>query len=286
MLYGVLRLATYRKFRAFNETYIRTQAQENTNFIETARAIQSIKLFNRETDRESQWFNLHADTVNAGIRRGRASIHFATMNRAIFGIENIVTIYLAAMLALNNELTVGMIFAFMAYKMSFTEKAATLVEKVLDFRLLDLHLERIADIALSPLEPGHDRPLVQAAPLRGEIELRNVCFRYAETERFVLENINLKVSPASFVTVMGPSGGGKTTLLKIMLGLLEPTSGEVLVDGIPLQTTGVRMYREQVAAVMQEDQLLYSVYARTRKTEALNFSISAALSDSDFRVLA
>jgi ATP-binding cassette subfamily B protein RaxB len=255
-LYLILRIATYRKFRNLNEASIRAQAQENTNFIESARAIQSIKLFNRESDRESQWLNLHADTVNASICKGRTSITFLTMNRAIFGIENIVTVYLAAMLALGNELTIGMIFAFMAYKMSFTEKAATLVEKALDFRLLDLHLDRISDIALNPLEPSHDRAVHPAAPIRGELELRNVCFRYAETERFVLENINLKVQAGSFVNVMGPSGGGKTTLLKIMLGLLEPTSGEILVDGIPLQTIGVRVYREQIAAVMQEDQLL------------------------------
>jgi ATP-binding cassette subfamily B protein RaxB len=83
-----------------------------------------------------------------------------------------------------------------------------------------------------------------------------VSFRYAETERFVLENINLRVEAGSCVTVMGASGGGKTTLIKIMLGLLEPTSGEVLIDGIPLSTIGVRVYREQVAAVMQDDQLL------------------------------
>jgi ATP-binding cassette subfamily B protein RaxB len=255
MLYLVLRLATYRKFRTMNETSIRALAQENTNFIESARAIQSIKLFNRETDRESQWFNLHADTVNASIRTGRASIQFGTMNRAIFGFENIVTVYLATMLALSNELSIGMIFAFMAYKLSFTDKAATLVERILDFRLLDLHLERISDIALSPLETGHDRPLTHTMSIRGDIELRNVSFRYAETERFVLENINLKVRAESFVTIMGPSGGGKTTLLKIMLGLLEPTSGEVLIDGIPLQTIGVRVYRDQIAAVMQEDQL-------------------------------
>jgi ATP-binding cassette, subfamily B, bacterial CvaB/MchF/RaxB len=144
----------------------------------------------------------------------------------------------------------------MAYKMSFTDKASALVEKLLDFRLLDLHLDRISDIALNPLEPGHYHPVVHAVAIQGELELRNVCFRYAETERFVLENVNLKVRAESFVTVMGPSGGGKTTLLKIMLGLLEPTSGEVLVDGIPLQTIGARVYREQVAAVMQDDQLL------------------------------
>jgi ATP-binding cassette, subfamily B, bacterial CvaB/MchF/RaxB len=256
LLYVLLRLLTYQRFRTLNELCIRAQAQENSNFIETARAVQSIKLFNRESDREGQWFNLHADTVNASIRKGSASIQFVTMNRAIFGLENIVTVYLAAMLAIENELTIGMIFAFMAYKMSFTDKATTLVEKLLDFRLLDLHLERISDIALNPLEPGHDYPLAAALNFMGAIELRNVSFRYAETERFVLEKIDLKIEPGRFVTIMGPSGGGKTTLLKIMLGLLEPTTGEVLVDGIPMRSIGARAYRERVGAVMQEDQLL------------------------------
>jgi ATP-binding cassette subfamily B protein RaxB len=255
-LYVALRLALYRRFRDLSEATIQAQAQESSNFIESARAIQTIKLFNRESDREGQWLNRHADTVNSNVRLGRAEIQFKAMNSAIFGLENVVTVYLAAMLALGNSMTVGMIFAFMAYKMQFTGKASALVEKALEFRLLDLHLERLSDIALNPLERGHDRPLAYATPIRGEIELRNVCFRYAETERFVLENINLKVEAGSFVTIMGPSGGGKTTLMKIMLGLLEPTSGEVLIDGIPLQTIGARVYREQVAAVMQDDQLL------------------------------
>lgn len=255
-LYVILRLATYRRFRDLSETAIQAQAMESSNFIETARAIQSLKLFNREADREGQWLNRHGDYVNANVRLGRVQIQFTTINSAIFGLENIVTVYLAARLALDNAMTVGMLFAFMSYKSNFTAKASTLVEKALQFRLLDLHLERLADIALTPVERGHDRPLAYARPIQGGIELRNVCFRYAETERFILENICLTVRAGQFVTIMGPSGGGKTTLLKIMLGLLEPTSGEVLIDGVPLSTVGVRVYREQVAAVMQEDQLL------------------------------
>ena len=183
-------------------------------------------------------------------------IAFKTLNDLVFGLENILTVYLAARLALDNALTVGMVFAFLSYKRHFIDKAVLLVEKAIDLRLLGLHLERLSDIALAEPEAGHDRPLAYAREIRGGIELRNVSFRYAETERFVLEDVNLAIPPGRFVTITGPSGGGKTTLMKIMLGLLEPTGGEVLIDGVPLPVLGARAYREQVGAVMQEDQLL------------------------------
>jgi ATP-binding cassette subfamily B protein RaxB len=109
---------------------------------------------------------------------------------------------------------------------------------------------------MNPLEPGHDRPLAYAREIQGRLELRNVFFRYAEGEPFVLEDVSLVVEAGQFVTITGPSGGGKTTLMKIMLGLLVPTSGEVLIDGLPLSTVGIRAYREQTGAVMQEDHLL------------------------------
>jgi ATP-binding cassette subfamily B protein RaxB len=72
----------------------------------------------------------------------------------------------------------------------------------------------------------------------------------------VIENVNLIIEAGECVVIVGPSGSGKTTLMKIMLGLLEPSSGEVLIDDVPLSSIGVRAYREQIAAVMQEDALL------------------------------
>src|SRR5215216_2774333 len=256
VLYAAVRLALYRVLWRRTEATIQARAQENSTFIETVRAIQSLKLFNRESEREAQWLNRYSDVVGANVRLGRAKIAFTTINDAIFGLENILVVYLAAKLALGNALTVGMIFAFMSYKQHFEGKAIQLVEKALDFRILGLHLERLSDIALTPLERGHDQTLAYIRKIRGRIELRKISFRYAETEPLVLENINLTIEPGEFVTIMGPSGGGKTTLVKIMLGLLEPTTGEVLIDGVALSTIGVRGYREQIAAVMQEDQLL------------------------------
>jgi ATP-binding cassette, subfamily B, bacterial CvaB/MchF/RaxB len=256
LLYATLRLALYRVLWLRTEATIQASAQENSNFIESVRAVQSLKLFNRETEREGQWLNRYAEVASANVRLGRAKIAFSTINDLIFGLETIVTIYLAARLVLANQLTVGMVFAFMAYRQHFTDKSVALVEKALDFRILGLHLERLSDIALTPCERGYDQPLSYTRPILGGIELRNVFFRYAEAEPFVLEDINLTIEPGEFITIMGPSGGGKTTLVKVMVGLLEPTSGEVLIDGVPLSTVGARAFREQVAAVMQDDQLL------------------------------
>jgi ATP-binding cassette, subfamily B, bacterial CvaB/MchF/RaxB len=256
LLYATLRLALYRVLWLRTEATIQASAQENSNFIESVRAVQSLKLFNRETEREGQWLNRYAEVASANVRLGRAKIAFSTINDLIFGLETIITIYLAARLVLANQLTVGMVFAFMAYRQHFTDKSVALVEKALDFRILGLHLERLSDIALTPCERGHDQPLSYTRPILGRIDLRNVFFRYAEAEPFVLEDINLTIEPGEFITIMGPSGGGKTTLIKVMVGLLEPTSGEVLVDGVPLSTVGARAFREQVAAVMQDDQLL------------------------------
>src|SRR5438045_6693393 len=129
-------------------------------------------------------------------------------------------------------------------------KAVSLVETALDFRILELHLERLSDIALSAPEPGHDRPVGYARPIVGRIELRNVWFRYAESEPFVLEDVNLAIDAGCFVAISGPSGGGKTTLVKIMLGLLEPTGGEVLIDGIPSARGGRRPIAEKSARGM------------------------------------
>jgi ATP-binding cassette, subfamily B, bacterial CvaB/MchF/RaxB len=255
-LYLALRLAMFRMLRQRTEAAIQSKAQEHSTFIESMRAIQSLKLFNRESDRENQWLNRHAEFVNASVRLGRAQVTFKTANDTIFGLETIVIVYLAATLALAGQLTVGMIFAFMAYKRHFVDKTVLLVERLIEFLLLGLHLERLADIALNPVEKGHDRPLAAARPVTGQIALQGLGFRYAESEPCIFRNIDMTIEPGQFVTIVGPSGSGKTTLLKVMIGLLEPSEAEILIDGTPLASIGARSWREHVGAVMQDDQLL------------------------------
>jgi ATP-binding cassette subfamily B protein RaxB len=158
---------------------------------------------------------------------------------------------------MSGAFTIGMIFAFQAYKQQFLDAATRLVDQAINYKLLDVHLNRIADIALAPPEQQGEARSESAAPIRGEIELRNVGFRYGEGEAEVLRGATLKVAAGEMVALVGPSGGGKTTLMKIMMGLMEPSYGQVLIDGRPLGSLGLENWRRRIGSVAQDD-LLYA----------------------------
>jgi ATP-binding cassette, subfamily B, bacterial CvaB/MchF/RaxB len=120
--------------------------------METVRGILPIKLFGREMDRQRLWQNRFAESINAGVKLGRLRVVYTSANGLLFGIENVLIVYLAARMVLEGNFTVGMIFAFMAYKRHFISNATALVEKAIEFRMLGLHLERIADIATTDPE--------------------------------------------------------------------------------------------------------------------------------------
>jgi ATP-binding cassette subfamily B protein RaxB len=256
VLYALLRFALYRALRQRQEDMIEATAREQTTFIETARAIQSIKIFGREADREALWQNRHADAISRGIRQGRFTIGFKTANDLIYGIENVLVIYLGARAIMANELTIGMLYAFMAYKEQFLGKATNLIETGIQYRMLDLHLDRLSDIALAEREQDRHGESLVTRQVAGAVALEGVSFRYADTEPKVLAGADLTVGAGEFVAITGPSGGGKTTLLKIMLGLFKPMEGKVLIDGIPLEHFGRHSFRSQIGVVMQDDQLL------------------------------
>ncbi|QTE80824.1 peptidase domain-containing ABC transporter [Shewanella algae] len=255
LLYTLLRLALYQPLRRTTEETIQSQAKEQTNFLENIRGIQTIKLFTSEPLRQSLWQNHYAEVVNSEIRLGKLKISFDVVNKLLFGLENVIVIYLAAMAVMAGSLTVGMILAFIAYKNQLTERMANFIEQLILFRMLRLHLERISDIAMSDIEANREAKF-QLSEVEGELELKNVSFRYADNETWIIKDLNLKVTSGESLAIIGASGCGKSTLVKIMLGLLEPTEGKVLLDGVEVNKVGLIQYRQQIAAVMQSDTLL------------------------------
>lgn len=253
--YAAVRIIMYKPFRTISEQEIMARAEENSNFMETVRGIQTIKLFGSEVKREGQWQNRYANAINQNIRLGNYKIGYDAINRALFGIENIIVVYLAAHLVIEGGFSTGMLFAFMSYKRQFMDKTANLIEKFIEFKMLGLHFDRIADIALTEkenLQPEKVKP----HKIEGSIEVRNLCFSYSDGTPNVLNNLNLFIKIGESVAITGPSGCGKSTLLKVMLGLIKAKSGEILIDGVTLDKMGARQYRQQIAAVMQNDELL------------------------------
>jgi ATP-binding cassette subfamily B protein RaxB len=251
-----LRLFSFSLLRDRELAAIEAIAREQTCFIETARAMQAIKLFGAERDREGLWLGRTVAAINRRSELAGLQLGLRIANDAIYGIENLLVVYVGARLAIDSRLTVGMLFAFMSYQQQFLEKATRLLETAIQVRMLDLHLSRISDIALAAPEPGLDRGPLFMEPLTGALELRDVGFRYADAEPDILSGFTLRIEAGRMLAVTGPSGGGKTTLLKVMLGLLRPSRGEIFVDGRRLDDIGAACFRSQVAAVMQDDALL------------------------------
>jgi len=260
-LFAGLKLAFLHTLKIRNVDAIRTAAKESSAFIESVRGIEAIKSFGQEANRHRGWQQLKADAVNAQIKLGRLGAGFDAGGQLILAIERVLFVYLAIRFAMSAEFTIGMIFAFQAYKQQFLEAGTRLVDQAIQFKVLDVHLGRISDIALT--RPEVDSASASAGPVRpnGGIELRDISFRYGAGEPEVLRGVNLVIHPGEMIALVGPSGGGKTTLLKLMIGLFGPTAGQVLADGRPLSSMGTADWRRQIGVVSQDDSLFAGTLA-------------------------
>ena len=260
ILYTIVRLALYRPLHQATEEMIQNSAKEQSNFLENIRGMQTIKLFGNESQRQGIWQNRYADVINSEIRLGRLNISFDSFNKLLFGLENVLVIYFAALMVMANSLSVGMVLAFIAYKGQLTQRFANFIEQIIQFKMMRLHLDRIADIALTEQEANREGEAVfsnsEAGEPKGQITLENICFSYSDDQAPLLNNVNLTLEASESIAITGPSGAGKTTLMKIMLGLLQPTSGKVYLDGKDINQLGLKNYRKKIAAVMQDDTLL------------------------------
>src|SRR5215472_12698590 len=253
VLYALLRNIAYRPLRGSTEEQITRMARQQTHFIETLRGIRTIKVFGREDSRKTRWMNLLVDTTNAQVATEKLNIIFKSANMLIFGLQSVAVVWLGIMLVLRGSFTVGMLFAFVAYQEQFKVRITTLVDRLFEFRILSLQVQRLSDVVLAKPETGLlDLPSDQ--PAGPFIEVKSLYFRYSDAEPWLLENINLRIEPGECVAIVGPSGAGKSTLLKLMAGLLQPQSGDVVISGHSVCTSRASVLGK-VGFVLQDDSL-------------------------------
>ena len=183
----------------------------------------------------------------------RIQIAYQTVNQLLFHLEHMIVICVGAKLVLTNQLSVGMLVAFLAYRMLLVTKFATFVQHVFDYQLISIQLNRLSDIVFQKAEVLSSG-CGERATIQGALSLRNISFQYNRDT--VFSNITLDIKAGEKIAIVGPSGCGKSTLLKVMMGLLLPTSGEICIDGLALSDFGLKNYRDVIASVMQEDVLL------------------------------
>lgn len=255
-LYALLRWAFYAPLKRATEEHLVMDAKENTLFIESVQGIQSIKLFNHEHDRRARWLNAVVDSMNRMLATQKLSISLHGAQTVITGLENVVVVWIAATMAMNNQFSVGMLFAFISYKTTFAQRLNSLIDKFVDLQMLRVQGDRLADIVLAEPEAHESGKARHKAPEDTSLEVRNLSFRYSDAEPWVLKDLNITFRAGESVAVTGASGCGKTTLVKLLLGLLKPTEGEILLGGVPIDHLGTKTYRKLIGAVMQDDQLL------------------------------
>ncbi len=250
------RLATFPYVRRMTEEQIHKDADLQTILLETIRGARAIKIFGREQDRHGLWQNAFTEAMNVGIRVQRFGINAGVVSGLVFGLLDLGVLYMGAREVIGGSLTLGMFFAFQSYRGQFTGKMSALIGQFFAFRMVGLHLERLADIVHTDPEASLDAPLVISSLLKGALEARNIHFRYGDNEPWVLNGVSFAVQPGERIAITGPSGGGKTTLLKLLIGLHNPGEGEVLYDGRGIAAHGIRAIRSQLGVVMQDDRLM------------------------------
>lgn len=272
VVYAAIRWSYFGALRMRNVSVIQAQAREQAALIETIRGIVPIRLFGREQDRLRVWQTRRAAMVNASVKTARLQALFSSANTTVIAIENIIFVYIAVRMNIAGDFTIGMITAFGAYKQQFLTASLNVVTKMADYRMLDVQLNRIGDIALSATEPSGTAAIdinkVEA------IELKNLRYTYGPGEPNILQGVDLKVHAGEIVAIIGPSGSGKTTLLKVVLGLLPPISGEIIIGGQPVTPSNVAAYRAHIGSVMQDDSLFAGSIAE-------NISFFDPLADHD-----
>ncbi|WWU89614.1 peptidase domain-containing ABC transporter [Yersinia bercovieri] len=255
-IYAAIKFCLFRAYRSANLEAIAHEAKQHSHFLETVRGINGVKIFNLAERRRSDWLNLVVDEANAKIYLFKIDLATQTVGLLLIGLSSAMVLWLGAKLIDVGTMTTGMLFAFLIYSDMYITRTISVVDSIIKLRLIDMHSERLSEVALTPPESDEgEMNLVMPTPLAGTIDVKELSYRYGDGEPAVFENISLSIKAGESIAIVGPSGCGKSTLLKTMGGLAPQESGTILLDGIDVRRLGLEAYRKHIAYVLQEDRL-------------------------------
>ncbi|ADW76686.1 peptidase C39 bacteriocin processing (plasmid) [Rahnella aceris] len=254
-LYVLLRLLTYGYYRQLSEESLVRNARAGSYFMETLYGIATVKMQGIAERRSAHWLNLEIDTINTGIRVTKMDMLFGGINTLVSAGDQVVILWLGTSLVIDNQMTIGMFVAFGAFRGQFSDRIGSLTNFLLQLRMMSLHNERIADIALHPQENRKPDLPYEARLQPVSLATYALSYRYDSQSPPIFNGLDITIAPGESVAIVGPSGSGKTTLMKVLCGLFYPDNGRVEVNGIDIQQLGINNYHKMIACVMQDDKL-------------------------------
>ena len=240
---------------------MRDSAKLNSATVSGIEMIETIKASGAENGFFARWTGYQASVNTQTVRFTRTNMLLTLIPSVLSTLCSCTITLMGVWYAMNGHFTVGMISAFQGYLSSFMAPAMSLLSAGQGLQEMRTEMERIEDVMQYPDDvavgfgPPEGTPPA-AEKLSGEVELRNVTFGYSRLAEPLIRDLNLHVKPGSRVALVGASGCGKSTIAKLISGLYQPWSGEILFDGQPIS----QISREQLTgslAVVDQDIVIF-----------------------------
>ena len=251
-MYMVVRWHMHPPTIAAHEEMLIASAKRDSFLLESLRGIETLKVYASLATRSGQYQNLSADYATGQLRVAHYTNLYQFLSTIVLIVSSIGTICIGSWLVIRGDLTLGMLFAFILYRSTFTTRLVAVFDAVMQTRMLALHASRVSDISLQ------DRVIEPSLPGKSsglhDVVVRDLSFTYPGDRAPIFDKLSFSLSPGTTLGIVGPSGCGKTTLGKILAGLLLPSLGRVTVSGEELRgEDGAR--RHSIAVVSQSDVL-------------------------------
>ncbi len=263
-LYAGLMFFSFKVLRPLFASVEESQGKYSSHQIDAIKGIEAVKAASAETVFRDTMLNEFLAVSKKIFRSSFIVMSYDSVLQSIGMLSTAVFLWVGANQVMNGKLSVG---GFVAFS-SLTAMAYGGILRTLgvwdNMQLASVLLNRLNDIFEQEPEQGRDRSrLTPVHSLEGRIELRNASFKYGGPEApNILSNITLDLAPGRMVAFVGRSGCGKTTLIKLIAGLLEPTEGTILFDHVDLKTLNYRDVRRQIGMVLQENHMFNESIAR------------------------